>query len=163
MLILLFNNFWIVLILFVCANALVLKIKSKKYIANNPFLKKGYDNFIKAEIFYCNIPWVIMGVGNTTSVTKSITDYFNPHSENYFVLAFYFSILVIWTLGTRWIYFKNGAIFLENHPGLLRGERFGTRNNVNAKQIKIFWGVITLVLCIRVIIYFINYLHLGET
>ena len=156
MLIFLFNNFWIVLILIACANALILKLKSKKYIANDPALKRGYDQLIKGFLFYGNIPWIIMGVGNLSSGTKSGMDYFSPHSQNYFVLTFYFSILVLWAFGTKWIYFKNGAAFLENHPGMLRGERFGSKNNTTAKQIKIVWGILSIVLCIRVIIFFIR-------
>ncbi len=158
MLIFLFNNFWIVLILIACANALILKLKSKKYIANNPALKRGYDQFIKGFLFYGNIPWIIIGVGNLSTGTKSVIDYFSPYSSNVFVLTFYFSIITIWLLGTRWIYYKNGAAFLENHPGMFRGERFGSKNNTTAKQIKIVWGILTIVLCIRVIIYFLHYL-----
>ena len=158
MLIFLFNNFWIVLIFIICINALILKLQSKKYIADNPALKKGYNQLFKGFLFYANIPWIIMGIGNLSSCTKSILDYFNPHSQNYFVLGFYFSIFFIWVLGTKWIYFKNGAAFLENHPGVLRGEKFGSKNNTTAIQIKIVWGILSIVLCVRVIIYFLYYL-----
>lgn len=153
----LFNNFWIIFIFFTCVNAFALKVRSKKNITNNQSLKKGYSSLIKGILFYGNIPWVIMGIGNLSYGTKSGIDYLNPNSNNYFVLVFYFSILLIWTLGTNWIYFKNGAAFLEKHPGLFRGDRFKSKNNITVKQIKIFWGILTLVLCVRVIIYLLNY------
>lgn len=51
---------------------------------------------------------------------------------NPIVLLFHASIVAIWILSVRWIYFKDGAEFLERHPGLLRG-------NPTAKSIKIFF------------------------
>jgi magnesium-transporting ATPase (P-type) len=157
MLIFLFKNFWIVLILMTCINAFILKVKSKKYIAHDPSLKTGYDKLIKAELVYWNIPWIIMGIGNLSSFTNNPTDYFNTHSNNPFVLTFYFSIVILWTLGTRWIYLKNGAAFLEKHPGSFRGERFGSSLNLTATKIKICWGIITGLFFIRLIIFFLNY------
>src|SRR5690606_38784976 len=117
---LLFKHPWIVFIAFTVLNGLLLKSRSKKYIEANPDLKLGYDNYFKGWLFYGNIPWVIMMIGTLSGVTESIFDYLNPKSMNLMVLVFHFSLIVLWVLSVRWIYFKKGAEFIEKHPGLFQ-------------------------------------------
>lgn len=47
---LIFNHFWIMFIVITTANGLVWKSRSKKYIAQNPSLKEGYDSFVASLI-----------------------------------------------------------------------------------------------------------------
>ncbi len=126
------------------ANGLIFKYRSKKYIARNPELKEGYDKFYKGIMIYGNIPWIIMMVGNITGITQNIFEYFSPRDMNPMVLIFHFSILVLWILGVRWIYFKNGAEFIEAHPGLVQRSSFNGPTDVTAKQIKLFFPLILL-------------------
>jgi len=134
----LFTHTWIMFIAMTFANGIVLKYRSKKHITRNSELKKGYDNYFKGWIFYGNIPWVIMMIGSLSGMTQGTFDYLNPRSLNPIVLAFHFSIIVLWILSVRWIYFKNGAEFIETHPGLLQKTGFSGTTNVTAKQIKQF-------------------------
>jgi len=126
------------------ANGLILKFRSKKYIVENPELEVGYDKLFKGYILYGNIPWIIMGIGNSSGLTNSTFDYFTPRAMNPIVLVFHASIIILWILSVRWIYFQDGAEFLERHPGLLNKSSFSGRTNFTAKQIKIFFPLMLL-------------------
>jgi hypothetical protein len=121
---------WILFILVTLLNGIILKFRANKYIKQNPELKEGYDNYFKGWIIFGSIPWTIMGIGDLTGMTNNIFEFFAPRMMNPIVLFFHFSIIGLYVLMTWWIYFKGGAEFMANHPGLLR-------NNPSAKYIKI--------------------------
>lgn len=134
------RNFWIAFILVMLLNGLIFKIRSIKNIKENPELEEGYIKILKNLLIYGNIPWVIMGIGNITKLTNSIFEYFNPSSLNPIVLLFHASIIYIWIVSILWIYKRNGAQFLEDHPGLFNSSVFGTTSkSLTANQIKIFY------------------------
>ncbi len=58
-----FKHTWIMFIAVTIANGLILKFRSKKYIAEKPELKEGYDKYFRGWLLYGNIPWVIMAIG----------------------------------------------------------------------------------------------------
>lgn len=140
----LFNNMWVMFIVVTMINGFVLKYRSKKYILQNPDLEEGYNKLFKGWIIYGNIPWLIIALGNLSGMTNSIFDYFNPKSMNPIVLLFHASIIVIWILSVRWIYFKEGAEFMERHPGLLQKSSLSGNSEITAKQIKIFLPLMLL-------------------
>lgn len=96
---------------------LVFKYRSKSYISKEPSLQSGYDLYFKGILLYGNIPWAIMAIGDLSGMTHSTFDYFNPRNMNPAVLALHVSIIVLWIMSIRWIYFKDGAEFIERHPG----------------------------------------------
>ena len=126
------------------ANGFILKFRSKKYIAENPELKDGYEKIFQGVILFGNIPWILMAIGDLSGLSNSVLDFFNPSQLNPIVLAFHASIIVLWVLSVRWIYFKDGAEFLERHPGLFRIYGFNGVSNATAKQIKIFFPLMLL-------------------
>ena len=136
-----FKHAWFLFIAVIIANAVILKYRSKKYVAQNPELEQGYDKYIKGLLIYGNIPWLIMMVGNLIGSTQNTFEYFNPNSMNPMVLIFHFSIIVLWALGVRWIYFKNGAEFIEAHPGLVQKSSMNGNTNVTAKQVKMSFPI----------------------
>ncbi|MBN2436833.1 MAG: hypothetical protein JXK07_16350 [Spirochaetes bacterium] len=137
-----FENFWLFFIIAASITGINFKIKSKKYIKDNPELKSGYNKMFTGWMVFGNIPWIIVGIGSIGNYTKNIFDYFNPKNLNPFVLIFYISIIFIWVLSVYWIYFKNGAEFIEKHPGLFIKRGFGDNlDKVTAKQIKILLGL----------------------
>lgn len=133
----LFLQSWILLAAVTCANAFIMKFKAKKHILANPGLAYGYEKMFKAVLIYGNLPWLVIGFGNLTGLTKSTFDYFAPRQLNPIVLIFHFLIIVFWILSVRWIYFKNGAKFLELHPGLFR-------QDPTAQQIKLLFPLMLL-------------------
>ena len=133
---------WVFFIAFTIINAFVAKQRAQQYIDQDPSLKKGYDDIFMVMVFIMNIPWVIIAIGSVTGLTKSMLDFFRPREMNPIVLAFHASIIIIWLLSIRWIYFKNGAEFLERHPGVIRKNGFGSQNGTTpAKQIKLFFAL----------------------
>ncbi|PJZ44427.1 hypothetical protein [Leptospira brenneri] len=139
-----FNYVWILFIAVTIFNAYVLKFRSKKYIKAKPELEPGYEKLVKGILVYGNIPWVIVGIGNLFQYTNSLTDYLYLKTLNPFIILFYFSILALWLLGIHWIYFKKGAEFLEEHPGLVVVKGGSNPENVSAKKIKLFFGIIMI-------------------
>lgn len=147
-----FKYFWIVFIVVTIVNALIVKFQSQKHMAKNQELKEGYDKAVTCLILYGNIPWVIMGVGNLSGMTNNIFDYFDPRGMNPIVLIFHLSIIVLWILMVKWIYFNNGAEFIEAHPGLVRKSNLSGNSNVTAKEVKFFFplmlfgGVVAMIM-----------------
>jgi hypothetical protein len=135
-----FNHFWIMFIVVTIANGLIWKVKSKKYIAENPVLKEGYDSLIKGWLIYVNIPWTIMGIGMLTGLTKSMDDFFNPRLGNPIVIVFFLVIIVEWILGSRWIFFQDGAEKLVKHPGMFTQTEKGNEK-FEIMKIKLMWIV----------------------
>lgn len=141
---LIFKYAWIFLIAVTVLNGFVLKYRSKKYIQENPELESGYDRFFKGWLIYGNIPWIIIMIGNLSGLTESIFEYFNPKAMNPMVLTFHLSIVILWILSIRWIYFRDGAEFIEKHPGLLRISGLKGVSDTSAKQVKLFFPLMLL-------------------
>lgn len=137
-----FRYTWVMFIAVTIINGIILKTRSQKYITDNPDLKDGYDKLIKGWLIYGNIPWVIMAIGDLTGSTNGIWDYFHPKSMNPMVLIFHFSIIIIWILGSNWIYLKDGATFLTKHPGLIKFHGPGFSKDITSPvTIEIFWAL----------------------
>jgi hypothetical protein len=135
-----FRYGWLFLIVLTSINGFLLKVRSKKYIAQNSDLADGYDKLFKGWLLFGNIPWVIMAIGDMTKITNGIWEYCNPKSMNPMVLLFHFSAIVNWIIGSKWIYLNNGAVFLARHPGLIRFEGPGISSDITSpKAIKILW------------------------
>ena len=132
------KHFWVICIVFTFLNVVVLKNRTSKYVSQTPQLKEGYNSFFKAMIIYANIPWLIVGIGTLSGQTSSVFDYFHPRQLNPIVLLFHLSIIVLWVLIVRWIYFKNGAEFIEKHPGLVRFNGFTGSRNVTSREVRTF-------------------------
>lgn len=135
---LIFNQAWIFLIVMTCVNGFVWQFKSKKYIAENPDLKEGYESLIKGWFIFGNIPWVIMGIGMLTGLTKSMDEFFNPRLENPIIIVFFLAIIVEWILGSRWIFFQGGAEKLVKHPGMFTQTEKGNEK-FELMKIKLLW------------------------
>lgn len=135
----LFNYVWMLIILVTILNISILKKRVTKYIEEKPEREKGYDLIFKNYLIYGLIPFIIMGIGSITGQTKSIFDYFQPAKLNPFVLLFHLSVIITWLMMIWFIFFKNGAQFLEEHPGLVHFKSPGYYNDrLSAKSIKIF-------------------------
>ncbi len=139
-----FRYFWIFFILVTILNAVILKIRAGKYIDESPQLEEGYSKFFHGILIYGNIPWVVMGIGNLTKITNNILQYFYPRSLNPMVLVFHASILFLWVSGAIWIYKKQGAEFIEQHPGFFKSNGFGGSKDLTAKQVKTFYPIMIL-------------------
>ena len=114
------KHFWLLCIVVMCVNALVFKIRSRKFIRENPDLEQGYSTLIRGFLVWGNIPWLVMGIGTSIGNIDSIYYYFRPQDGNPYVQAFFGSVFLIWLLGTFWLFFRDGAEMLIKHPGFFR-------------------------------------------
>ncbi|MCK5306786.1 MAG: hypothetical protein KAJ66_06590 [Candidatus Omnitrophica bacterium] len=135
-----FNYFWAAAIVFTCINVLIYKYHSKKHIQQNPKLTEGYKKLFRGYLFWMNIPWIVMGIGCTVGNVPSIWYYFRPKNGNPYVLAWFGSIIVLWIIGTYWLFLKNGAEIIAKYPGVLI-MYFGFKRTeiTNPNLIKMFW------------------------
>jgi len=134
-----FNNFWIMFIVVTFLNAFILKKQTKKYIIEKPEREEGYNKLFKGFLILGNIPWIIMGIGILTGNVENMFMYFCVKCPGIYIKMFYTSVILIWLFGIIWVLFKDGAQFLENHPGFFRMKGFGTTQNLTAKQIRIIF------------------------
>jgi hypothetical protein len=117
--VLLFRHAWIPFILVTCFHAFTWRRNSRKFVAEKPELGPSYDQLIRGLLIYGNIPWAIMGAGILIGGVPSTFHYFNPRNGPW-VAAFYVSVVALWILTVRWIYFLDGAEQLVACPGLLQ-------------------------------------------
>jgi len=116
------QHFWIPAFITVCINGFILKVRSRSYIKASPELAEGYSTLLRGLLFWGNIPWIVMGFGSTVGDVRSVWDYFRPQDGNPYVIAWFVSVILLWILGTYWLYEKGGAEMLVKHPGLLNGQ-----------------------------------------
>jgi len=126
------------------ANAFIIKSRAKRYINRNPNLKEGYEKLFKKFLIYGNIPWLIMGIGDLTGLTKSIFDFFTPQQLNPIVVAFHASVILLWIIGSYWIYFNKGAEFLAQHPGFFNFSEPSKTDNLNKNKVRFFWALMMI-------------------
>ena len=143
------KHFWMLGIVIMSVNALVFKIRSRKYIQENPELEEGYSTLTRGFLIWGNLPWLVMGIGVTFGDIDSIYYYFGPQDGNPYVQAFFASVFLIWLLGTYWLLFRDGAEMLIKHPGFFR-----TRLE-SPWMIKVYWvlclvgGIVGVVMMYR--------------
>jgi len=131
-----FDYAWVLFILIIVLNAFILKIRSKKFVKNNPELEEGYDRIFKGYLIYMNIPWVIMGVGMLLGGVPSTFSYLTPaRISSPFIIVFHATIVILWILSIWWLYFKDGAEFLVKYKGVFN------RDFQSPMVIKVFFGI----------------------
>jgi hypothetical protein len=116
-----FHRGWLMFVAVTCLNALILKIRSRRYVRERPELAIGYQQLVHGVLFWANLPWLVMGVGIELGGLPSIFSYFRPRDGNPFVQAWFGVVIGLWLLGFWWLFPRRGAEFLVEHPGLLRG------------------------------------------
>ncbi len=136
-------------------NAAIWQWRSRPHIARDPSLADGYRDLTRGMALYGNIPWIVMGVGVVFGGVPSVRSYFRPQDMNPYVLAFLGSIVLLWILGSWWLFARGGAEMMARHPGLLQP-------HIKSPQlIKAFWGLCMLGGVIAVIIMFRTDIPVG--
>lgn len=151
----LLNELWIIFIIITFFNVNILKKRTRKYIDKDPKLEEGYKKYFRNYLILFNIPWVIMGVGNTLGMTEHVFEYLSPAPFNPMVYILHIYIIIVCVLGIKWIYFSNGAEFLESHPGLTRKTSMEGEKNMSAGEIRV---IIPLILLTWIVVIIINWI-----
>ncbi len=109
--------FWVLAIFVTLLNVAIFKARSLRHIKNNPELREGYGKLLRGYVVWLNIPWIVMGIGCTLGAVPTIWHYFRPSDGNPYVLAWFGSVFLLWTLGSYWLLLRGGAEMLVKHPG----------------------------------------------
>jgi hypothetical protein len=107
-----------VFIAFTCLNGAVWWWRAQPYIARNPRLKEGYRRLILGWLVWGNVPWLVMAAGDLFGNIRSVFYFFNPRNGP-FAVAFFCSVVAMWALTIFWLFFRQGAEQLIEHPGFL--------------------------------------------
>ncbi|MFT5512942.1 MAG: hypothetical protein ACI8SE_001341, partial [Bacteroidia bacterium] len=129
--------FWIIMILAISIQGIVMRYQARKYIKENPDLRKGYDDFLKGWLFIMNAPYLVIGFGILSGLSQSIWDIFDWESGNPITIAFICSVMLLYLMGINWIYLRGGAIFFEKHPGLYNTISMSRSPYTTSKRVKI--------------------------
>lgn len=129
---LLTTYFWVVAIILTSVNVASFKRRSRVQVQEKPELEHGYATLFRRYLIFLNLPWVVMGIGCTIGGVPSLLHYFRPTDGNPNVLAWFASIFLLWITGTYWLFLRDGAEMLFNHPGAFIKTSSPT-------GVKIFW------------------------
>lgn len=140
------NNAWIFFILATIINAFILKIRSRKLIADHPDLEAGLNQLIKGFLIYLNLPWIVMGIGMVCGEVPGIFKYLNPREGNPFVIAFHITMLILWILFVWWLYFNSGAEFLVKYPRVFNLDLQSSTNIKVLLAFPLIGGIIAMAL-----------------
>lgn len=80
------------------------------------------DRLCPAELGFLvvnDIVWLVMGVGILFGGLPDVFAYFSPAGGNPFVLAWHATVVALWIAGIVWLFFRGGAQFVIDHPGIL--------------------------------------------
>jgi hypothetical protein len=131
----LIKHVWALFVIVMIMNALIMQIRSRRYIASDPSLQQGYRGLFWGTLIWGNIPWIIMVIGLETGVVPSMDNFLHPLEGNPFVVGFFASSYVIFALGTYWIFVRGGAEMIFRHPGQL----FLNYDFQSAREVKAVW------------------------
>lgn len=117
---LLTRHFWAVLLIVTALNAAALRRRFRGFIAQHPERERAYGQMLAWFAGVNVLLWGTMGVGILFGGVPHIFAYLAPASGNPFVLAWHGLYVGLALLGLVWVFFRGGAEFLVDHPGLLR-------------------------------------------
>jgi hypothetical protein len=112
------DHIWVAFVAVITINAMIWWRRGRSSIARNPELAHGYKRLILGFLVLGNIPWVVMGLGFLTGGITSILDYLRPSEANPWVLGWYLTAVCLWLMQLWWLFIRNGAKTLVDHPGL---------------------------------------------
>lgn len=111
--------FWLLGIISTSINLLMMRIRCQKHIKKNPELEDSYKNILRYFFTFGNIPWLVLGVGQTIGKIDSPLELLILPNDNPYKIIFWISYIGVFLLANYWIFFRNGAEILSNHPGIL--------------------------------------------
>lgn len=139
-----FKNFWLLCIVVTLMNAFYFKFRARSLVKDNPDLEEGYNKVFWGTLIFAGIPWLVMGIGTTIGGIPTLFHFFRLRDGNPYVIAYHFTIVVIWILTVIWIYFKDGANFWIKYMLPLRGPSLLPRPVFSVLDVKIWFALCLL-------------------
>jgi hypothetical protein len=112
-----FKHFWLVFVVATIVNGRYWLAGVQGRIRAQPELAPGYRRLYRGYLFWCNVPWLLMGAGILSGQVRWMFDFLEPRSGNPYVLAWWWSMAALLALGTVWVFWGGGATTLARHPG----------------------------------------------
>ena len=129
--------FWLIALAVSLVNAVWVWMRSRAEVARDPDLGAGYAKLVIGYLTVANLPWFVMGYGIVIGGVPSLWYYFRPQDGDPYVLMWFASILVLWALGTAWVYAWGGAEMLARHPATFNFRAYAS----SARFIKAIWAI----------------------
>ena len=114
----LFKHFWLAFIVVTVVNGRSWWSRVQDRIRAQPELGPGYRRLYRGYLFWCNVPWLLMGVGILSGQVRSMFDFLQPRGGNPYVLAWWWAMAGLLCLGTVWMFAGGGAEMLARYPGV---------------------------------------------
>jgi hypothetical protein len=111
--------FWLLALVMTGVNAAIYRRRLVILTVDHPERVEGYRRYIIGFVAVSGLLWLIMGAGIIFGGLPSVFAYFNPAAGNPFVLAWHATAVVLWVVGLIWLFFRGGAQFIIDHPGIL--------------------------------------------
>jgi hypothetical protein len=117
----LFRYFWLFALALTGVNACIYQQRLPTLTAGHPERAAGYRRFFIGYSAVSALVWLVMGVGIVFGGVPNVFSYFSPATGNVFVWAWHATIVALWIAGAIWLFFRGGAQFIIDHPGLISG------------------------------------------
>ena len=112
------RHFWLAFVVVTIVNGRYWWAGVQGRIRAQPELGPGYHRLYRGYLFWCNVPWLLMGVGILSGQVRWMFDFLQPRSGNAYVLAWWWTMATLLALGTVWMFWGGGATTLAKHPGI---------------------------------------------
>jgi len=133
----LFQYPWLLFIVVTCANAAIWWKRSDAARRTDPELDAALRRLIRGFLFWINLPFLVMGYSMQTG-RATLESYLEADGglDNPHVAAWFAIVVILWILGTHWLFLQSGAEKLARLFALV-----GPRNASSARSIKLWWLV----------------------
>jgi len=122
------------------------KVHAYFQVKKRPELRDDYNKLVLGFIVFMGLPWLVMEIGELATSIPGILFFFRMRDRNPFVLAFFICLLIEYGVYFYWIWFRDGATFLYNHPLLfLQSGKFSPLAIKIMSALQIGGGIFALV------------------
>src|SRR5207249_7283843 len=94
------RHFWLAFVVVTIVNGRYWWAGVQGRIRAQPELGPGYHRLYRGYLFWCNVPWLLMGVGILSGQVRWMFDFLQPRSGNAYVLAWWWTMATLLALGT---------------------------------------------------------------
>lgn len=101
--------FWLAALIVTAINVLAMRRRGAKLYKDDEEELQRFSEFLWWFGLWLGLPWIVMGVGITVGGVPGVWHYFRPRDGNFWVLAWWVSVLLMWAYTFYWVYLGGGA------------------------------------------------------
>lgn len=116
--VILYQYFWIAIILVLVANAALWRYEAIGRINVDPSLRRPLNRLYAGFAFWTSLPFIVMGGGIASGFVDGMFDYLIIDTQNPFVVAFHALLFAEDALFIYWVFFRRGDHLLALHTEL---------------------------------------------